>query len=77
MSTIIIILCVILSLAFVAVAASMTTYIVQENRRTKAFEQQIRQSITEEDILNALKEMAKEEKVQTQTGSYEARRICS
>ena len=61
MSTIIIILCVILSLAFVAVAASMTTYIVQENRRTKAFEQQIRQSITEEDILNALKEMAKEE----------------
>ena len=50
MDTIIIILCVILSLAFVAVAASMTTHIVHENRRTKAFEQQIRQSITEEDI---------------------------
>ena len=61
MGTLFIILSVILSLAFVALAASMTIHIVHEHRRTKAFEMQLRQSITEEDIINALKDMAKEE----------------
>lgn len=62
MSGLLIVLCVILSLAFVAVAASMTTFIVHEHRKMKAFEQQLRQSITEEDIINALKDMKGEEK---------------